>query len=87
MNDASRPPGRGSRFLFEPFQYGPKDLIAAQDKILEMKFDAVDARLARLEALMERLERRVWLTIYGVAGTILAQAAKTILTMTPNGGP
>ena len=86
MNERARVPG-GSRFLFEPFQYGPKEYQEAQDKILEMRFSAVDNRIERMEALMERLERRLWLTVYGVVATILAQAVKTLLMMTPNGGP
>lgn len=87
-------PAGGSRFLFEPFQYGggtqpvpfgAKEFQAAQEQILQMKFDAVEVRLVRIEALMERMERRLWLTVYGVVATILAQAIKTLLTMTPGG--
>ncbi len=85
VNDLKRTTG-GSRFLFEPFQYGPKEFQAAHDTILQMKFDAVGDRLARMEALMERMERRLWLTVYGVVATILAQATKTLLTMAPSGG-
>lgn len=84
MNDLARATG-GSRFLFEPFQYGPREFQAAHEKILQMKFDAVDLRLARIEGLMERMERRLWITVYGVVATILAQAAKTLLTVTPTG--
>lgn len=85
MTELKRAAG-GSRFLFEPFQYGPKEFQAAHDTILNMKFDAVDTRLGRIEWLMERMERRLWLTVYGVVATILAQAVKTLLTMTPTGG-
>lgn len=85
MTDERRT-GGGSRFLFEPFQYGPKDLKAAQDKILQMKFDAVEVRLARMEMLMERMERRLWLTVYGVAGAVLASVARAVVTITPSGG-
>lgn len=85
MSELKRAPG-GSRFLFEPFQYGPEEFKAAQDKILEMKFDAVDVRLERIEVVMERMEKRLWLTVYGVVATILAQAVKTLITMSPTGG-
>ncbi|MEM8556097.1 MAG: hypothetical protein AAGF71_14885 [Pseudomonadota bacterium] len=84
MNEIPRPSG-GSRFLFEPFQYGPKEFQAAHDKILQMKFDAVDVRLARMEGLMERMERRLWITVYGVVATILAQTVRALLTVTPLG--
>jgi hypothetical protein len=76
----------GSRFLLEPFDYGPKDIAEAHDRILSLQFEAIDGRLSRMEDLMERLERRLWLTVYGVVATILAQAFKTILTIAPAGG-
>lgn len=85
MSEIRRPPG-GSRFLFEPFEYGPQEVRAAQEKLLEMQFAGIDGRLTRIEAVMERLERRLWLAVYGVVGTILAQAASQLITITPNGG-
>ena len=85
MSDLDRRSG-GSRFLFEPFEYGPQTVRAAQEKMLQMQFEAIDLRLTRIETLMERLERRLWLTVYGVVGTILAQAAGSLLTITPGGG-
>ncbi|MBE3639742.1 hypothetical protein ICN82_16185 [Mangrovicoccus sp. HB182678] len=77
----------GSRFLYEPFRYGPKEFQEAQETILEMKFAAVDMRLERIEMLMERMERRLWLTVYGVVAVILTHAVRTLLMMTPTGGP
>ncbi len=94
--------GAGSRFLFEPFEYGPAQIHEAQlreaqshaakareaeERILAMKFDALDARMSRLEVLMERLERRLWLTVYGVVATILAQVFRSFITLPPLGGP
>ena len=77
----------GSRFLYEPFEYGPQQVREAQEKVLNLQFDGIDGRLTRIEALMERLERRLWLTVYGVVGTILTQTVGSILTLTPHGGP
>jgi len=85
MSEIRRPPG-GSRFLFEPFEYGPQQVREAQEKVLQLQFEGIEGRLTRIEALMERLERRLWLTVYGVVGTILAQAAGSLITITPNGG-
>ena len=86
MNEMPRPKG-GSRFLYEPFEYGPAQMREAQEKLLNLQFGSVDHRLTRIEAVMERLERRLWLTVYGVVGTILAQAIGSLVTFTPNGGP
>ena len=38
----------------------------------------------KLEELMERLEKRLWLTVYGVAAVILAQAFQSFMVGIPN---
>lgn len=85
MSEPRRSAG-GSRFLFEPFEYGPAQMREAQERVLAMQFEAIESRLTRMEALMERLERRLWLTVYGVVATILAQAMGSLLTIAPQGG-
>ncbi|KIN60743.1 hypothetical protein Z945_1722 [Sulfitobacter noctilucae] len=40
-------------------------------------------RLDRLEAMMERMEKRLWLTVYGVVAVILAQAVQGVLVVAP----
>jgi hypothetical protein len=40
-------------------------------------------RLARLEEEHERLEKRLWLAVYGVAAAILASAFQSILSAVP----
>ncbi|QIE41640.1 GTA head formation protein, RCAP_rcc01685 family [Meridianimarinicoccus aquatilis] len=85
MSDLRRPPG-GSRFLYEPFDYGPAQVREAHEKLLQMQFEGIDGRLTRIELLMERLEKRLWLTVYGVVATILAQAVSSLVTVAPNGG-
>ncbi|QDY70231.1 hypothetical protein FPZ52_04235 [Qingshengfaniella alkalisoli] len=82
-----RRPVGGSRFLYEPFDYGSAKVIEANERVVNLQFEGIDARLNRIEAVMERLEKRLWLTVYGVVGTILTQALNSILTITPNGGP
>ena len=39
--------------------------------------------LDQIEEMMERLERRLWLTVYGVAAVILAQAFQSLLVVAP----
>jgi hypothetical protein len=40
-------------------------------------------RLERTEAALERLERRLWLAVYGVVAAILAQAFQPLLAVLP----
>ncbi|MCA8882320.1 MAG: hypothetical protein KDA50_00975 [Rhodobacteraceae bacterium] len=86
MTEVRRPPASGSRFLYEPFEYGPAQIREVHEKLLDLKFSGIDGRLLRIESMIERLERRLWLTVYGVVATILAQAIRSLLTLTPNGG-
>jgi hypothetical protein len=48
-----------------------------------LKHDSLIDRLGRMEAIMERLEKRLWLTVYGVVAVILAQAFQSILATVP----
>ena len=56
----------------------PAALITAA---LPLLAEAVNRRLDRIEQMMERLERRLWLTVYGVAAVILAQAFQSFMAV------
>ena len=45
-----------------------------------------DKGFKRIEALIEGLERRLWMTVYGVVAVILMQAVQSILEYAPKGG-
>ena len=69
--------------LFIPAALADED---GQERVMALQFGAVDKRLERIEALIEGLERRLWMTVYGVVGVILTQAVQSILEFTPKGG-
>ena len=46
-------------------------------------FQNLNGRLDRIEMMIERLERRLWLTVYGVVAVILAQAVQSLLEVVP----
>jgi len=69
--------------LRETFECGPSLRIEAQERLVALQFSQLNTQLGKIEAMMERLERRLWLTVYGVVGVILAQAFESILTATP----
>ena len=68
---------------YEPFDCGPGLRLAAHERVTQIHHETLNKRLDRLEELMERLERRLWLAVYGVAAAILAQAFQSILAATP----
>jgi len=67
----------------ETFECGPSLRIDAQERVTALQFKQMHNQLAKIEVMMERLERRLWLTVYGVVAVILAQAFDSILNITP----
>lgn len=66
-----------------PFDCAPSLKLEAHERMARMQFEAVNRRIDKIEVLMERLERRLWLAVYGVVGVILAQAVQGILAAAP----
>ncbi|WP_101068937.1 GTA head formation protein, RCAP_rcc01685 family [Roseovarius salinarum] len=75
--DDERP---GARYGFEPFDCAPALRLDAHERVARLQFEAIEHRLKKTEEMMERLEKRLWLTVYGVVAVILAQALHPILT-------
>ncbi|WP_378944573.1 hypothetical protein [Paracoccus sp. R86501] len=74
----------GSRFVSESLWQDQR--IDAQERIMALQFGQVERRLERIEAMIEGLERRLWMTVYGVVAVILTQAVQGILDYAPRGG-
>ncbi|WP_343079354.1 GTA head formation protein, RCAP_rcc01685 family [Ostreiculturibacter nitratireducens] len=75
--------GGGSRYLKEPFDCSHAQRFEATERVMELQFDVVSQRLQRMESLMEGLEKRLWMTVYGVVGVILTQAVQSVLEYAP----
>jgi len=73
----------GSRYLKEPFDWVQEHRFEATEKIMAVQFEAVDRRLERIEAMILGVEKRLWMTVFGVVGVILSQAVQSILQFTP----
>jgi len=71
----------GERLGFEAFDCAPALRLEAHERVAALQFEALDKRLDRLEELLERLEKRLWLTVYGVVAVILAQAFQGLLVV------
>ncbi|MFT5613841.1 MAG: hypothetical protein ACI8Q6_001117 [Granulosicoccus sp.] len=67
------------RFAYEPFECAPGLRLAAHERVSQIHHDNLNKRLDRLEEVLERLEKRLWLTVYGVAAVILAQAVQSFV--------
>ena len=74
-HDKLRPP--------DTFACAPGMRIEAHERVSDLQFRQMAAQLSRMEQVIERLERRLWLAVYGVAAVILAQAAQSIMAVAP----
>lgn len=69
----------GSRFLYEPFDANAAR-IDAHERVTEERWQNLEGRLGRIETLLDRLERRMWLAVSGMAAFLTAQIAYTLLS-------
>ncbi|MDG4649798.1 hypothetical protein P6F26_15240 [Roseibacterium sp. SDUM158017] len=70
----------GSRYLYAPFD-AANARIDANERVLEERWQALSYRLGAMEAALERLERRLWLAVFGVVAVILTEAVGQILDL------
>jgi len=73
--------GGGSRFLYEPFDVASARM-EVNERIAEERWAQLERRLVQIEVGIDRLERRIWVAVYGAASLILADIAYGLLTIT-----
>ena len=73
----------GSRYLKEPFECAHEHRFETVDRIMALQFETVEKRLERIEAMIVGVEKRLWMTVFGVVGVILSQAVQSILQYGP----
>lgn len=63
----------------EHFECAPALRIEAQERLMALQFAQLTTQMGKLEEAMHRVERRLWLTVYGVVGVILTYAVEQML--------
>lgn len=63
----------------ESFACAPGLKLQAHEKLTELHYAQLREQMTKLEDVMERIERRMWLAVYGVAAAIMAQAAQHLM--------
>ncbi len=71
------------RYGFETFDCAPGLRLEASERLTELQFKVHLERITRIEEMVERLEKRLWLAVYGVVGAILVQAFLKVLAALP----
>jgi hypothetical protein len=75
---ARKPPEGGSRFLYDSFDAAQAQ-IEANERVAAERWAALEFRLGQIDAVLERLEKRIWLGVFGVAAFLLAQMAEAVI--------
>jgi hypothetical protein len=70
----------GSRYLYAPFD-AASARIDANERVLEERWQGLNVRLTGIEAALERLERRLWVAVFGMVSVVLAQGLSDILQL------
>ena len=68
----------GSRYLYDSFDAAAAR-IEANERVAEERWAGLEYRLGQIEGTLERLEKRIWVGVYGVAAFLLTQLAQTLL--------
>jgi len=76
-------PGLGSRYLKEPFECAHEHRFASTERIMELQFTTVEKRRERIETMVGGVEKRLWMTVFGVVGVILSQAVQSLVEFGP----
>lgn len=81
VRKSAEPPAAGSRFLYDSFD-AAHARIEANERVAQERWAALDYRLGLIDSALERMEKRIWLAVYGVAGFLAAQMAEALLAAT-----
>lgn len=52
------------------------------ERVTDERWKQLERRLCHFEKTLERLEKRIWLAVYGAASLVFANIAYRLLTMT-----
>ncbi|MFN4101417.1 MAG: hypothetical protein ACK4GT_16750 [Pararhodobacter sp.] len=77
---APRRAAGGSRFLYDSFDLA-QARIDAQERVDEERRAGLEYRLGRIEGELGRLEKRLWLAVYGVASGVLVHGALAFMAV------
>lgn len=69
--------------LPDKFECAPGLRLQAHERLSDVHQRNLEKRLDRIEMQMERMEKRLWLTVYGVVAVILSQGVLGLLAVTP----
>jgi hypothetical protein len=76
----------GSRFLYDSFDAAAAR-IEANERVSEERWTGLEYRLGQIETTLERLEKRIWVGVVGVATFLLTSGVEAIVKGAAIWGP
>ena len=70
--------GAGSRYLYDSFEVASVR-IEANERVAQERWAALEYRLQQIETALGRMEKRIWVAVYGVATFLLAEGAQVVI--------
>ena len=83
---ARRRSAEGSRYLYDSFDVASRAEVAAQERVTDVRFAAFEAHFQRLEAAVDRMERRLWAALAGVATIVATEVVRAVMSWPGGGG-
>ena len=68
---------------YSRFECSPGLKLAAHEKVCQIQHENIIKELGQMEEAISRLEKRLWMAVYGVVGAILAQTFQSIIGIGP----
>jgi len=69
--------------LYEPFD-ATKARLATHEAVIAERWSALERRLDQIETSLERLEKRLWLAVFGIVSVVLSRGVINVLELTNN---
>ena len=63
------------------FDCAPGLRLHAHEQVTKIRLENLEEEVERVEALIDRLEKRFWLTLYGVVAVVLTEVMRSALDL------
>lgn len=63
------------------FTCAPGLRLKAHERVTELQFEMMTAQIKRIEDMVEMIERRLWLIVFGMLAVILAELFRSVMPL------
>jgi len=63
------------------FLCAPGLRLKAHERVTELQFAMVTAQIKRIEDMVEMIERRLWLIVFGMLAVVVAEVFRSVMSL------